>query len=136
MMGLNVMIILKILVNSLVPWNPIHFLLKYNLWKISTKVYLTRLVSWVKKHQAKGYNNRQTEGIPFEIGDKCLKCNCKDDGHKAKLCRCLLGPYTVVGKSGANAYYLMDHYSHKLTWSVPRSQLVHFYEKEKYKGDG
>ena len=28
-----------------------------------------------QKHQAKGYNNRQTKGKPFEIGDKCLKHN-------------------------------------------------------------
>ena len=42
----------------------------------------------------------------------------------------------MVGKSGANAYYLMDCYSHKLTQSVPGSQLVCFYEKEKYKDDG
>ena len=42
----------------------------------------------------------------------------------------------MVGKSGAIAYYLMDCYSHKLSWSVPRRELVHFYEKEKYKGDG
>ena len=26
-----------------------------------------------QKHQAKGYNNRQTKGKPFEIGKKCLK---------------------------------------------------------------
>ena len=26
-----------------------------------------------QKHQAKGYNNRQTKGKPFEISKKCLK---------------------------------------------------------------
>ena len=26
-----------------------------------------------QKHQAKGYNNRQTKGKPFEIREKCLK---------------------------------------------------------------
>ena len=26
-----------------------------------------------QKHQAKGYNNRQNKGKPFEIGKKCLK---------------------------------------------------------------
>ena len=89
-----------------------------------------------QKHQAKGYNNRQTKGKPFKIGDKCLKQNCKDDSCKAKMCRCFLGPYTVVAKCGANAYYLMDRHSHKLVHSVPGSQLVHFYEKAKYKSDG
>ena len=42
----------------------------------------------------------------------------------------------MVGKSGANAYLLMDRYSHKLACSVPGSQLVHFFEKGKYKDDG
>ena len=52
------------------------------------------------------------------------------------MCRCFLGPYMVVAKCGANAYYLMDRHSHKLVCSVPGSQLVHFYEKVKYKSDG
>ena len=43
--------------------------------------------------------------------------------------------YMVVAKCGANAYYLMDWHSHKLVWSVPGSQLVHFYERAKYKID-
>ena len=30
---------------TLVPLNVIHFFLKFNLWKINTKVYLTKLVS-------------------------------------------------------------------------------------------
>ena len=62
-----------------------------------------------QKHQAKGYNNRQNKGKPFEIGDKCLKWNQKDDSCKAKLHQKYLGPHTMVGKSGANAYFLMDH---------------------------
>ena len=47
-----------------------------------------------------------------------------------------LGPYTIYAKCGANAYYLMDRYSHKLSCSVPGSQLCHFYEKAKYRSDG
>ena len=39
----------------------------------------------VQKHQAKGYNNRQNKGKPFEIGDKCLKHNLKDQSHKQKM---------------------------------------------------
>ena len=38
-----------------------------------------------QKHQAKGYNNRQNKGKPFEIGDKCLKCNLKDQSCKQKM---------------------------------------------------
>ena len=47
-----------------------------------------------------------------------------------------LGPYTIYAKCGANVYYLMDRYSHKLSCSVPGSQLCHFYEKAKYRSDG
>ena len=89
-----------------------------------------------QKHQAKGYNNRQNKGKPFEIRDKCLKHNLKDQSHKQKMCKQFLGPYTIYAKCGANAYYLMDRYSHKLSCSVPGSQLCHFYEKAKYRGDG
>ena len=46
-----------------------------------------------------------------------------------------LGLYTIYAKCGANAYYLMDRYSHKLSCSVPGSQLCHFYEKAKYRSD-
>ena len=35
----------------------------------------TASIRQAQKHQAKGYNNRQTKGKPFEIGDKCLKHN-------------------------------------------------------------
>ena len=89
-----------------------------------------------QKHQAKGYNNRQNKGKPFEIGKKCLKRNHADDQSKAKMCKKILGPYTVVTKSGANAYYLKDHFHHTLSRPVPGSHLVHFFEKETYKSNG
>ena len=75
----------------------------------------------VQKHQAKGYNNRQNKGKPFEIRDKCLKCNMEDHSYKQKMHKNFLGLYTVVAKCSANAYYLMDRYSHKLMCSVPGS---------------
>ena len=89
-----------------------------------------------QKHQAKGYNNRQNKGKPFEIGKKCLKQNCADDQHKAKMCKKFLGLYTVVAKSGTNAYYLKDHFSQTLSRLVPGSHLVCFFEKETYKSNG
>lgn len=46
---------------------------------------VSKSIQKVQKHQAKGYNNRQTKGKPFEIRDKCLKCNKKDDQYKSKL---------------------------------------------------
>ena len=48
----------------------------------------------------------------------------------------LLGPYTIYANCGANAYYLMDRYSHKLSHSVPGSQLCCFYGKAEYRSDG
>ena len=42
----------------------------------------------------------------------------------------------VVAKSGANAYFLKDHFSHTLSRPVPGSHLVHFFEKEKYRSNG
>lgn len=76
------------------------------------------------------------KGKPFEIGDKCLKCNKHDESHKAKLRKPFTDPYTIVAKCGASVYYLKDYYGYKLLHSVTASHLVHFYEKGIYKCDG
>ena len=89
-----------------------------------------------QKHQAKCYNNRQNKGKPLEIGDLCLKHNKHQDTHKAKLKRPYTGPYTVLAKSGASAYFLKDRYGHRLLRSVPASDLVWFYDKSVYRTDG
>ena len=96
----------------------------------------SELIKKAQKHQAKGYNKRQNRDKPFEIGDKCLKHNLKDHSCKQKMCKKILRLYTIVVRSGASVYYLMDKYSHKLTHSVPGSQLCHFYERAKYRSDG
>ena len=84
-------------------------------------------------HQAKGYNNRQAKGAPFEISTHILKKNLVQLGHKGpKLHRPFNGPYTVVGRS-QSGYFLKDRFSHWLSRSIPRSQLVHFYENATYK---
>ena len=36
-------------------------------------------------HQIKGYNKRNGAGVPFEVGEKVLKCNWWEDSHKSKL---------------------------------------------------
>ena len=78
-------------------------------------------------HQAKGYNNRQAKGKPFEIGTHVLKCNLQDQSHKCSLCKPFSRPYTVTGRS-ATGYFLHDRFSHQLMHSIPASQLVQFYE--------
>ena len=45
------------------------------------------------------------------------------------------GPYSIVAKCGACAFYLKDHYGHKLLCSMPASHLVWFYDKGVYKND-
>ena len=56
-------------------------------------------------------------------------------GHKGpKLCRPFNGPYTVVGRS-PSGYFLKDKFSHRLSRSVPSSQLVCFYENATYKAN-
>ena len=42
----------------------------------------------------------------------------------------------VVLKSGANVYFLKDHFSQTLSRPVPGSHLVCFFEKEKYRSNG
>ena len=78
-------------------------------------------------HQAKGYNNRQAKGKPFEIGPHILKCNLQDQSHKCSLHKPFSRPYTVTGRS-ATGYFFHDRFSYQLVHSIPASQLVWFYE--------
>ena len=65
-----------------------------------------------------------------------LEAQLKRSVMQAEDVQKILGLYTIYAKCGANAYYLMDRYSHKLSCSIPGSQLYHFYEKTKYRSDG
>ena len=68
----------------------------------------SKSIKKAQKHQAKCYNKRQNKGKPLEIGDLCLKCNRHEDSHKAKLKQPYTGPYSIVAKCGASAFYLKD----------------------------
>ena len=96
----------------------------------------SKSIKKAQKHQAKCYNNRQNKGKPFEISNLWLKCNKHEDSCKAKLKQPYTGPYSIVAKCGASAFYLKDCYGHKLLHSVPTSHLVRFYDKGVYKSDG
>ena len=78
----------------------------------------SKSIKKAQKHQAKCYNNRQNKGKPFEIGDLCLKCNKHEDSCKAKLKWPYTGPYSIIAKCGASAFYLKDCYGHKLLHAV------------------
>ena len=83
-----------------------------------------------QEHQAKGYNNRQNKGKPFEVGSKVLKYNFHQLG-KLKLKSKYLGLYTIHGHSSAgNSYYLTDRHSHPLKKPIPASHLVCFYDNK------
>ena len=84
-----------------------------------------------QEHQAKGYNNRQNKGKPFEVGSKVLKYDFHQLGKLNKLKSKYLGPYTICGHSSAgNSYYLTDIHSHPLKKPIPASHLVHFYDNK------
>ena len=83
-----------------------------------------------QEHQAKGYNNRQMKGKPFEVSSKVLKLNMHQKSHCEKMTLKYLDPYTIRSHSSTGNYYLTDRYSHWLKKSVPASQLVKFYEKK------
>ena len=38
-----------------------------------------------QEHQARGYNNRQTKGKPFDVGSKVLKLNLHQKSRKEKM---------------------------------------------------
>ena len=58
-----------------------------------------------QKHKAKGYNNRQAKGKPFEIGAHVLKRNLKDQSHKCSLQRPFSRPYTMMGRSATGYFF-------------------------------
>ena len=104
-------------------------------WKKNCKIIFAKASKSIKKaqnHQTKCYNNRQNKGKSFEIGNLCLKC---EDSCKVKLKQHYTGPYSIVAKWGASAFYLKECFGHKLLHVDPASHLVHFY-KGVYKSDG
>ena len=84
-----------------------------------------------QEHQAKGYNNRQNKGKPFEVGSKALKYDFHQLGKLNKLKSKYLGLYTIRAHSSAgNSYYLTDGHSHTLKKPIPASHFVHFYDNK------
>ena len=81
-------------------------------------------------HQAKGYNNCQASGKPFEVGQKVLKINFKR-GHLEKLRNKYVGPYTILYHDATgNRFFLKDWHSHFLKRNVHTGHLVKYNENQ------
>ena len=71
--------------------------LEYQRKKIFDKAHIA--IKKAQIHQAKGYNNRQAKGKPFEIGERVLKRNVRDQARNVGgLRRPFNGPYTSYRK--------------------------------------
>ena len=42
-------------------------------------------------------------------------------------------PYIITGQSSTGLYYVKDRYGHQMVHPIVPNQLVHFYDKKKYK---
>ena len=95
------------------------------IWK-NTFVQASDNIKIAQKHQAKNYNARH-KGTPFKVGEKVLKKNMRDSGHKAKMCNKYSGPYQITKISSSGLYFLKDKYSHQLKRPVPPNQFIKYY---------
>ena len=87
-----------------------------------------------QQHQAKGYNNCQTQGTPFDVGQKVLKWNFSKGCLEKMKCH-YVGPYKIFSRCKNGLYTLKDKYSHVLKKPISGSHLVRFYGSKIYKVD-
>ena len=88
-----------------------------------------RNIKKAQQHQAKGYNNHQTQGTPFDVGQKVIKWNFSK-GHLEKMKSRYIGPYKIVSRCKNGLYTLKDKYSHVLKKPISGSHLVQFYSSK------
>ena len=87
-----------------------------------------------QQHQAKGYNNHQSQGTPFDVGQKVLKLNFSKN-HLEKMKCHYVRPYEIFSRFDNGLYILKDKYSHSLKKPISESHLLQFYENKIYKVD-
>ena len=84
-----------------------------------------------QEHQAKGYNNRQNKGKPFDVSTKVLKYDFHQMEKLNKLKSHYLGLYTIHSHSSTgSSYHLIHRHNHSLKKPVPASHLVCFYDNK------
>ena len=83
--------------------------------------------------QAKWYNLRNGAGTPFEVGQYVLQYNHCELLRKSKLHTRFLGPYKLISRCSTGNWYLLDHWGHCLSKSVPSNHLVQFYTNKSTK---
>ena len=83
--------------------------------------------------QTKWYNLRNGAGTPFEVSQYVLQYSHHELLRKSKLHARFLGSYKLITRCSTGNWYLLDHWGHRLSKSVPSNYLVQFYTNKKYK---